>query len=597
VDGDENIQISGDAIVARRVDGSNISGGDLEITQNIVNIKGVPPEKHADVLAEVKILQRQIGGMEAEIESLRAEKQKEPKELNAAKEVIETANSITSSGANFDPMEELRLSDVAFLAGQLEKAEGSVKQALREFRVEGDRAGEAAALLKINWFERNKGRIKHAEKLIEESLHISQDLADINGTVEAMLELAAFARFIHSDLDKARKLLDESLIISKTEKIPSLEANCLGSLAGLEWTHGNIESAISMFEKSIKLKNENHIISTHTIVEYARLRQSLADYEGAEDLLQRALKINLQYSNRPAEADCFHFLAHLASDAYRQGSPPKDSVAAKMKRSEGIVAMEKTDLADEYHEKALKIFREIGWREREAQILYCMGVDQFGRKKEFDAAEKMLIESLEIYRNINFRHGEARALHSLGHLFFEKGDLEEADRKHHESLVISRELGDYIEESKLLTCLGVQAIERQDLDDSKEYHEMALDIRRNKRDRKGESQSLHYLGHIAEARNNDDYAAELMDEALEISHELGDFKEHSILLKCRGNIEERVGNADRAKELRRQSHQQFTQLQLQGDWEGTFGASHALAGRGFGCSIGRTVKRIRESRE
>ena len=98
-DGDGNIQIGGDGVVAKDVSGSIIAGRDVNQI-----IHGVDPGEHAIALAKIEILREKLAIAEAANEERPTQD-----EFRAAEDAIRTASELERMGASLDPNDLIKL--------------------------------------------------------------------------------------------------------------------------------------------------------------------------------------------------------------------------------------------------------------------------------------------------------------------------------------------------------------------------------------------------------------------------------------------------------------------------------------------------------
>ena len=128
--------------------------------------------------------------------------------------LLDAADAATEIGIKFDPWEEIRLGSAARLSGQLERAEGHYKQALRHFKGDSNRQGESESLgnLKITGIVR--GDSEETERLGLESLKISREFENRIGEADSLNCLGNIA-LTRGDSEEAERLYLESLEISR----------------------------------------------------------------------------------------------------------------------------------------------------------------------------------------------------------------------------------------------------------------------------------------------------------------------------------------------------------------------------------------------
>jgi len=203
------------------------------------------------------------------------------------------------------------------------------------------------------------------------------------------------------------------------------------------------------------------------------------------------------------------------------------------------------DVALKYHKEALKVHREIGYRQGEA--------DQFGNigliyhyKGDLDEALKYHKEALTIDREIGYRQGEASDLGNIGLMYSDKGDLDEALKYHKEALKIHREIGYRQGEANALGSIGLIYRAKGELDEALKYINEALTIDLEIIYRKGEAIQLGNIGIIYSAKGELDEALKYHNEALKIHREIGYRQGEAIQLGNIGIIYSAKGEHDKA---------------------------------------------------
>jgi tetratricopeptide (TPR) repeat protein len=93
-----------------------------------------------------------------------------------------------------------------------------------------------------------------------------------------------------------------------------------------------------------------------------------------------------------------------------------------------------------YHQDALEIDKEIGFRQGEANSLGNIGVI-YQDRGDLDQALKYHREALEINKQIGHKEGEAAQLGNIGLIYKAKGDLDQALKYMNDALKIFEEIG------------------------------------------------------------------------------------------------------------------------------------------------------------
>ena len=199
-----------------------------------------------------------------------------------------------------------------------------------------------------------------------------------------------------------------------------------------------------------------------------------------------------------------------------------ETARATLRGNLGIVYRYKGELNEalKHHKEALRIHREIGYKQGEAIQLGNLGI-VYHVKGELDEALKHYEEGLSIHREIGFRQGEATQLGNMGIVYRAKGELDEALKHHKEALKINREI-DYKEgEANQLGNMGIVYRVKGELDEALKHHEESQRIHREIGYRQGEATQLGNIGIVYHVKGELDEALKHHEEALKIHREIG----------------------------------------------------------------------------
>ena len=118
-------------------------------------------------------------------------------------------------------------------------------------------------------------------------------------------------------------------------------------------------------------------------------------------------------------------------------------------------------------EEALDLFRAVGARLGEANVLQAIGdVQQF--RKEMDAALASYAQALDLFRAVGARLGEANVLSSLGQLYVLE-ESEKAEELLNEAIVIYQDIGSYYSVAAQIGNFGWTLLRLGALDRARPY--------------------------------------------------------------------------------------------------------------------------------
>lgn len=185
-----------------------------------------------------------------------------------------------------------------------------------------------------------------------------------------------------------------------------------------------------------------------------------------------------------------------------------------------------SDLGDafhaiEYQELAIKVFHEIGDRQRAASHIGNLGLS-FSHLGEYGKALKCHEEALAIAREYEDRFREGFQLGNIGLAYYALGDFRKAIEYHNKALEIAREKKNIIGEGNNLGNLGLAYHDLGDIRKAITYYEEALEISQSIKDSRSEEKDLSNLGLAYLDLGNAERAIDYFKRALIISRKIGD---------------------------------------------------------------------------
>jgi len=189
----------------------------------------------------------------------------------------------------------------------------------------------------------------------------------------------------------------------------------------------------------------------------------------------------------------------------------------------------------EYHEKALKISREIGDKRREGIWRGNIG-KTYNDLGQIEKAIYYFEKAIEISKEIGERPGEGIWLGNLGAAYSNLDQIEKAIDYYEKALEISREFDDRQNEGAWLGNLGVAYSNLGQIEKAIDYYEKALEISREFDDRHNEGVWLGNLGRDYYLSGKIEKSFEYCDKALAISKEIGDKRSEGNHLGNLGNV-------------------------------------------------------------
>ena len=223
---------------------------------------------------------------------------------------------------------------------------------------------------------------------------------------------------------------------------------------------------------------------------------SLGDFRKAIEYHERHLKISKEVGDRAGEGKAY---GNLGNAYHSLGDFHK---------------------AIEYNERHLKISKEVGDRAGEGNA-YCNLGNAYHSLGDFQKAIEYHERHLKISKEVGDRAGEGKAYCNLGNAYHSLGDFHKAIEYHKRHLKISKEVGDRAGEGIAYCNLGITYRKLGYFQKAIEYHERHLNISKEVGDRAGEGKAYGNLGNDYNSLRDFQKAIEYHERVLKISKEVG----------------------------------------------------------------------------
>jgi tetratricopeptide (TPR) repeat protein len=307
------------------------------------------------------------------------------------------------------------------------------------------------------------------------------------------------------------------------------EARSYRELSTGEWTFDSLDEArrkVRIYEDLIRATS-GRSAKAGFVVNLGIIHHQLGEFDRAQRLFEQVLEL-------------------LGPSSPGRGAGDSDTRAAALGNI-GLIYQAKGDLdqALKYHEDALKIEREIGYRQAEASTLGNIGA-VYQDKGDLDQALSCHEQVLKIHRQIGYRQGAASDLGNIGLIYQDKGDLDQALKYHQDALKIDREIGFQQGAANALGNIGVIYKNRGDLDQALKCVQDALKIHRQIGYQQGAAGALGNIGVIYKNKGDLDQALNYHEQALKIQQQIGYQQGAATALANIGLIYQDKGDLDQA---------------------------------------------------
>ena len=200
-------------------------------------------------------------------------------------------------------------------------------------------------------------------------------------------------------------------------------------------------------------------------------------------------------------------------------------------------------------ETSIEAYRAAGDRLGEGDALDGIAAAVYHLGQGNDEARGFLLEALRIFRDIGARDKEAIVRGHLGVLALERGMHHEARSQIEAALAIHRERGDLRFEAGELASLGLVALDQSDVVAAAVQLEAALALHRRTGDARGIGLTLLDVGICREEQDDLSGAALAYGEAVEIGRLTDDYRTMAFALSYRGRVAAREGNSRAARSV------------------------------------------------
>jgi tetratricopeptide (TPR) repeat protein len=179
------------------------------------------------------------------------------------------------------------------------------------------------------------------------------------------------------------------------------------------------------------------------------------------------------------------------------------------------------DAALESYHAALQLFRQVGDKLGEANVLQAIGdVQQF--RKEIDAALESYHAALQLFRQVGAKLGEANVRKAIGDVQQFRKEIDAALESYNAALQLFRQVGDKLGEANVLQAIGHVQQFRDDRDAALESYHAALQLFRQVGDKLGEANVLAALARLSLSSGDIPAAEKQLEQVIAMRRVIGD---------------------------------------------------------------------------
>lgn len=308
---------------------------------------------------------------------------------------------------------------------------------------------------------------------------------------------------------------------------------------GKIWNENSIRQSLELYRQAAEqwenFKNSQN--AARCLREAAKLKLILAEEKSAVPLLEKALRLEQKSGNAAGEADTLSLLTIVS---VRNADLEK----SRIYHAKALETAEKTRLPDvlaraffasgqffynerdfdamlKEQEKALKLFREAGDKEGEAEILIELAYSYIINNDRIRGRDSAL-KAVEISKETGNLRSQTFALIVLGDAHQRMGEWQSAVKYFLEAEKLFPENLDLFEKAVLNNRLGFYNLAYNELNQAKKYFQKSFELYDKIGNSEGRSELLTELGQIAVRQKNYEEAMRCFDQSREIAEKAND---------------------------------------------------------------------------
>jgi tetratricopeptide (TPR) repeat protein/transcriptional regulator with XRE-family HTH domain len=287
--------------------------------------------------------------------------------------------------------------------------------ALRAAADQGDRVGQAAALVNIGVIERQTGSVAGAARTLAQAA--ARCPADARLTLGGALVELGTAQRLMGEPREAGDALEGALGHFQTAGSALGQAAALREIGAMQFQLGKFADAEESLSHALLLYRQlgNRFGEAGTLAYLGGVRLAIGEYAGAHEVTSDALRIFEDLDDPICQANCLLYLGKGHLDT-------------------GLLAEAETELA-----KALRIYRRLGDRRGAAGALGFLGAAQ-RLSDEYERADESIGEAVRLFRELNDPGGEAEVTNLHAALALSLGQPGLARHRYAGALRIARKI-------------------------------------------------------------------------------------------------------------------------------------------------------------
>jgi len=371
------------------------------------------------------------------------------------------------------------------------------EEALKQFRSNHDRHGEAVVLGYIANCHRKLGNLDEALEFAQHALRMKEELGDRGeqGNTHNQLGLIQWER---ADYPAAIQHFQLAIEIGASLDDKELQGAAHNNLGLVLDERGDYQHSLEHYQLALKFDREAHFERGEgdALGNIGGVHLTLGRFREALPFYQQALEISERLGLKPAASDDLGDIALCLA-----GLGDADGAVKSFDRA--LLIARETGLAKE----------EADWRKGKATTLAGLG--------RYDTALREYAEAENVYQHSGLQRELVEALNDTGNVYELLGDGVSADLRFQRALQLAQKIGHTAGESASLLALGDLERRRKRNDSADKYFERALERARAAGDEGSTIAALDELARNEIALNQPELALQKALEARRVAEQSG----------------------------------------------------------------------------
>ena len=186
-------------------------------------------------------------------------------QMSNVKNLLKAGDELTSQGVKVQGSTDLKLGNAARLTGRYQAAMDSYNRALQTFRNEGNRSGEADALINIGYVSLNQGDAGNAYQNFRDAQSIKAEIGEKNGEADVILAMANLA-LTGNEYDQAQHLFSQALKIKESHADENGVAVALIGIGNILESKKEYEAAQIHYRQGLLIKRKQKDLEGEAII-------------------------------------------------------------------------------------------------------------------------------------------------------------------------------------------------------------------------------------------------------------------------------------------------------------------------------------------